>query len=342
MMKNRNIKTHLSNGAHLCCGFVSVLSVLFGVISVIAQETEPANWIDSRYNRPGVHIVTNAPSPAEMAMQSNNVTVATDAKLALKIDETDGISTNLNLYSATVENKLSFSTAFTDAVADGEIAWDSDWMTFCCRSCGWGDRTVFPRIPHLRKECVWSGCEERHGCAVFRHGRQQRQVRIHPCCGRSEHPSSHDARHRHARYPARSVGKDHVVRQRERNRHDRRTVRRNRVDGQHARVPVHQYTRFSDERGTAGTLSRASVWVLSSMLMRRAARYLCVRHGAPKVTDLNDVNGTELTESGQIMVWDNTRKVFDFTSKITDFATAVSNVYAVPVVGGKHELWVKE
>ena len=88
MMKNRNIKTYLSDGAHLCCGFVSVLSVLFGVISVIAQETEPANWIDSRYNRPGVHIVTNAPSPAEMAMQSNNVTVATDAKLALKIDET--------------------------------------------------------------------------------------------------------------------------------------------------------------------------------------------------------------------------------------------------------------
>jgi hypothetical protein len=117
MIYNNRIKNR-HNSTFVVC-FLSVLLSVFGVISVIAQETEPANWIDSRYNRPGVHIVTNAPSPAELAMQSNNVTVATDAKLALKIDETDGISTNLNLYSATVENKLSFSTAFTDAIAEG-------------------------------------------------------------------------------------------------------------------------------------------------------------------------------------------------------------------------------
>lgn len=38
----------------------------------------------------------------------------------------------------------------------------------------------------------------------------------------------------------------------------------------------------------------------------------------PKLTDLCDVNGTPLTTTGQILVWDNTRKVFDFNYNITD------------------------
>lgn len=38
-----------------------------------------------------------------------------------------------------------------------------------------------------------------------------------------------------------------------------------------------------------------------------------------KITDLDDVDGTALTNSGQLLVWDNTRKVFDFTSNINDY-----------------------
>lgn len=39
----------------------------------------------------------------------------------------------------------------------------------------------------------------------------------------------------------------------------------------------------------------------------------------PKLTDLSDVNGTPLTETGQIPVWDNENEVFDFTANIKDF-----------------------
>lgn len=38
-----------------------------------------------------------------------------------------------------------------------------------------------------------------------------------------------------------------------------------------------------------------------------------------KFVDSCDVDGTPLTESGQLPVWDNTRKVFDFTENINDF-----------------------
>lgn len=40
------------------------------------------------------------------------------------------------------------------------------------------------------------------------------------------------------------------------------------------------------------------------------------------ITDLDDVDGTPLTTTGQIMVWDNANSYFDFTSNISDFATA--------------------
>lgn len=38
-----------------------------------------------------------------------------------------------------------------------------------------------------------------------------------------------------------------------------------------------------------------------------------------KITDLDDVNGTPLTTSGQIMIWNNDLGVFDFTGNINDF-----------------------
>ena len=39
----------------------------------------------------------------------------------------------------------------------------------------------------------------------------------------------------------------------------------------------------------------------------------------PKVTELDDVNGTLLTTSGQIMIWDQTNKYFDFTDNINGY-----------------------
>jgi len=38
-----------------------------------------------------------------------------------------------------------------------------------------------------------------------------------------------------------------------------------------------------------------------------------------KLTELQDVNGTPTDTDGQILVWDNTRKVFDFTANINDY-----------------------
>lgn len=41
----------------------------------------------------------------------------------------------------------------------------------------------------------------------------------------------------------------------------------------------------------------------------------------PKMTELADVNGTPLTATGQIGVWDNDRQVFDFNRNISGFLT---------------------
>lgn len=43
----------------------------------------------------------------------------------------------------------------------------------------------------------------------------------------------------------------------------------------------------------------------------------------PKLVDLSDVDGTPLTENGQLMVWDNDNQYLDFTSNIDDFKTLV-------------------
>lgn len=44
----------------------------------------------------------------------------------------------------------------------------------------------------------------------------------------------------------------------------------------------------------------------------------------PKFTSLQDVNGTPVTTSGQIPVWDNANGYFDFTENIFDYAKIVS------------------
>lgn len=41
-----------------------------------------------------------------------------------------------------------------------------------------------------------------------------------------------------------------------------------------------------------------------------------------KLVDLNDVDGTPLTTSGQILVWDNVNQYFDFTENINDYVKA--------------------
>lgn len=47
-------------------------------------------------------------------------------------------------------------------------------------------------------------------------------------------------------------------------------------------------------------------------------------HVNPNFTDLSDVNGTPLTVTGQIPVWNNTAGYFDFTSNITNYPTGSS------------------
>lgn len=52
-----------------------------------------------------------------------------------------------------------------------------------------------------------------------------------------------------------------------------------------------------------------------------------------KFTDLDDVNGTPLTTTGQIAVWDQTNWYFDFTSNVSDFAST-SHTHSIANVTG--------
>jgi hypothetical protein len=60
----------------------------------------------------------------------------------------------------------------------------------------------------------------------------------------------------------------------------------------------------------------------------------------PKLSDLSDVDGTPLSTTGLIPVWDNTNKYFDFTSNINDFVhvtgdtiTGILNVSGITKLG---------
>lgn len=46
----------------------------------------------------------------------------------------------------------------------------------------------------------------------------------------------------------------------------------------------------------------------------------------PKLTDLDDINGTPLTTSGQLLIWDNDNNYFDFTENINDYIPRTQNV----------------
>ena len=50
--------------------------------------------------------------------------------------------------------------------------------------------------------------------------------------------------------------------------------------------------------------------------------------------ELSDVNGTPLTTTGQIPVWDNTGGYFDFTSNISDFTSINTDSFGLVVDGG--------
>ena len=45
------------------------------------------------------------------------------------------------------------------------------------------------------------------------------------------------------------------------------------------------------------------------------------------LVELDDVNGTPTTVSGQILVWDNSRQVFDFTDNINNYVKKINRIY---------------
>jgi hypothetical protein len=77
---------------------------------------------------------------------------------------------------------------------------------------------------------------------------------------------------------------------------------------------------------TAGSLTNvepnvpAQRILLASVIVSHQNGTLLVRPTwVPKLTELDDVNGTPLTTTGQLLVWDNVNKYFDFSHNIDDY-----------------------
>lgn len=81
-----------------------------------------------------------------------------------------------------------------------------------------------------------------------------------------------------------------------------------------------------------GTLTKTYPTVPNYVINVGVCEYKHAQHGrinvipliVPKLSDLSDIDGTPLATTGQIAVWNNTGKYFDFNYNITDYLTTVT------------------
>lgn len=245
---------------------------------------------------------------------------------AVKVNISDGASTNQTLMTATVPTFLSFTTNTVGALSAGQISWDSDWRTFKLGLGNGVENQVGQESQKLAKN-VWTNTIP-NGWAVMRSGAvgNSGKFEIVPAIatvgmsqGRVVGVATEDI----------AVGALGLV-----------TIRGN----------VNQIGSNGSLYGSSGWLDMADLYlshVHQGYLMTNPppAPYTVVfmgsvinaaNNGAIDVSvhcgtsmqDLNDVDGTPLTQSGQFPVWDNVRQVFDFTGNTNQFLTEETDTLA--------------
>ena len=320
----------------------------FAVALLCGAALAQTNWVDWRYGRPGVRVVTNAPSRAEHDAVSNliagisGVSVSTVGEMITngvsgKVDITDGVSTNQTLFGASVDDKLYFNTNAAPTLGIGDIAWDSDWQTFKGRMPD-GVTGQFFQESHIygknvSGQVITNGMVVRHSGAVGNSGKceftlAKAEVGVRPATTLGI--ATHDI-------AAGAFGKitwfGHV------NELDTTGalygetgwtnnmlvfvstnkpgfLTKNEPQAPHPRISVGAVV---NRHAEAGTIMVRPTWGM-------------------RVTEADDVDGTPLTASGQIMVWDNSRGVFDFTANINGYATTGALTAAVAGIPAEQDL----
>ena len=240
---------------------------------------------------------------------------------AEKLDRLGGTSTNQVLQSATVPDKMRFGDAFVDALLEREVAWDPNWMTL---RVGLGDGVegqLFQEL-HLPAKNV-SGQIITNGMAVRLSGAvgnsNKLEVTLAVADG-SVRPS----------YMLGVATEDIAV-----GAFGRITWFGNvsQIDttgalygetGWTNNMPVFVSTNkpgYITRYEPQAPQPRISVGAVVNRHAQNGAILVRPTWGM-KITDADDVDGTPLTATGQIMVWDNVRKVFDFTDNINNYASA--------------------
>jgi len=282
------------------CGVQSV-NGLTGIVTITAQS---------------LGALTNIPP--------QDYTIITNSPWALR---SSGTITNM-----TVADKLNFAITFADALTTGQIAWDSDWSTF---RAGVGDGVTgqFFQESHIYAKNV-SGQLVTNGMAVRFSGAVGNSGKLEFTLAKAEVGVR----------PATTLGiATHDI-----------------ANGAFGKI-----TWFGNvnELDTTGALYGETGWTNNMLvfLSTNTAGYLtknepqapqpriCIgavinRHAnvgtilvrptwGIRITEADDVDGTPLTASGQIMVWDQSRGVFDFTDNVGNYATTgalTSAIAAIP------------
>jgi len=291
-----------------------VTNVNFSGLTTPSEVTNIAQYVASS-GASTTDLVARASADSAYLLATNTYNITTQ-----KLDRVNGTSTNQTLYSATVTNKLAFGTAYSSALAIGEIAWDPNWMTFRGGIGGVDEGQFFQESYIYGKNA--SGQIITNGMVV----------RFSGVVGNSGKCEFTLAKADPAVRPATTLG---VATQNILPNGFGMITWFGNVSAVDTTGALYGETGWTNNMivylstNTPGFLTRYEPQApyprisMGAVINRHAnAGTILVRPTwGMKLTDADDVDGTPLTASGQMLVWDAVRGVFDFTDNINRYTT---------------------
>ena len=298
----------------------TALSVFCAALSCANDTNNTISWLDGG---PAVRVVTNAPSRAEVAAATGALWQAI-AELPsgglAKLDRTNDVSFGQTLIGGPLfGDYAAMATDYTGALSQGQFAWDTAWRTF---RFGLGNGVELQAgqeshilVKNVHVGTIQDGWVVMHSGAVGNSGKYEVVPAI-ASVGMKKHRVLGMATENIA------PGAEGLV-----------TVRGN-VSGLGSDGSAYGTSGWTDNQevylstNTLGYVTAVEPEapfpkiLIGNVVSSHGVNgqiYVCVKSFGG-IRDLDDINGTPLTESGQFMVYDAARGVFDFTRNIASYA----------------------
>ena len=232
-----------------------------------------------------------------------------------------GTSTNQTLVGATVADKLSFNLAFAETLSAGQIAWDPDWQTFRAGLPDGVTGQFFQESQIYAKNA--SGQVVTNGMAVMQSdavGNSSKlefvlaQASVGARSSMTLGVATHDI----------AVGAFGKITWFGNVNEIDTTGALYGESGWTNNMPVYVSTNkpgFLTKHAPEAPYPRITVGAVGNAHAHAGNVFVRPTWGL-RLSDLDDVDGTPLTSTGQIPVWDNGRQVFDFDRNVNEFLLA--------------------